>query len=334
LILGIHTHNDSGCAIANALEAVRAGARMVQGPINGYGERACNADLIAMIANLQLKLGMNIVSEAQLASLTGLSQYVAEVFNIAPDAHQPFVGSSVFAHKGGLHASGAAKLRGAYEHVQPELVGNFAHVVVSDLAGKASLAAKATELGVNLPEDDSQRDSILAHVKNREANGYSYEMADASLALLLLAKTGEARQAFYLESFRVSAEKRADGAVLTEATIKIHVGGERHIATAEGNGPVNALDQALRMAIGRFYPQIESLRLSDYRVRVLDESIGTGAITRVGIETTDGEHSWGTVGVSENIIEASWDALVDSITYGLYRWSGQKSSPAGELLPG
>ncbi|MDR2108208.1 MAG: citramalate synthase [Coriobacteriales bacterium] len=317
--LGIHTHNDSGCAVANALEAVRAGAQMVQGTVNGYGERAGNADLIALLANLELKLNYEVIGAQHLRSLTALSQYVAEVFNIAPDAHQPYVGASAFAHKGGLHASATARLRDAYEHVRPELIGNFTHIVVSELAGKASLQSKAAELGVALPGDESELNSLLSHVKAREEHGYSYEAADASLALLLLSETGSPWQVFRLEGFRVIAEKRADGAVLTEATIKIFVDGERHIATAEGNGPVNALDQALRMALGRFYPQINLLRLSDYKVRVLDESIGTSAVTRVGIETTDGEHSWGTVGVSENIIEASWDALVDSITYGLLK---------------
>ncbi|MDR2587754.1 MAG: citramalate synthase [Coriobacteriales bacterium] len=316
-VVGIHAHNDGGCAVANSLEAVRAGATQVQGTINGFGERVGNADLLAVLANLQLKMGYRIVSDKQLALLTSTAHFVAEIFNIIPDPHLPYVGSSAFAHKGGIHASAALRYRHAYEHIDPALVGNFSRVVMSELAGKASLLVKAGELGVALPSDDRRLQSLLDTIKQREARGYSYEVADASLSLLLRAEQGKALSCFTLESFRVIAEKREDGRVMSEATIKLMVGGERYVATGEGNGPVNALDAALRLAIGRFYPQVETLELTDYKVRVLDESVGTGAVTRVLIETSDGATSWGTIGVSDNVIEASWDALVDAITYGL-----------------
>lgn len=242
---------------------------------------------------------------------------MAETLNIAPDAHQPYVGSCAFAHKGGLHAAAAARAQRAYEHIDPALVGNHAHVLVSELAGRASLVMKAAELGIDLHGSDELVDDALATIKDKENTGYTYETADASLALLLRNKAGTNVAHFSLESFRVIADKREDGRVMTEATVKIHVGDERYVATGEGNGPVNALDTALRMAITRFYPQIDAIELSDYKVRVLDESLGTDAVTRVLIESGNGKSSWGTVGVSENVIEASWDALVDAIEYGL-----------------
>jgi len=319
VVLGIHAHDDSGCAVANTLEAVRAGATQVQGTVNGYGERVGNANLLTVLANLELKMGIEAVGSERLQLLTSTAQFVAETFNIAPDSHQPYVGQSAFAHKGGLHVSAIRRFPAAYEHADPTQVGNFAHIVVSELSGRASLQAKAAQLGITLPSDGTAAQALLDVVKEREAQGYSYEVADGSLALLLRARLGEPAACFKLEAFRVIAEKREDGRVMTEATIKIHVNGERFVATGEGNGPVNALDRALRMAIRRFYPQVDGLELRDYKVRVLDESIGTGAVTRVLIETGDGENAWGTVGVSENIIEASWDALVDSITYGLLR---------------
>ncbi|MDR1713921.1 MAG: citramalate synthase [Coriobacteriales bacterium] len=313
--VGIHAHDDCGCAVANTLAALYAGADLIQGTVNGYGERAGNANLLTVLANMQLKTPFQ-PPNIDLSQLTSLSLYVAEVFNIAPDAHQPYTGSSAFAHKGGMHSSAVEKWERAYEHIDPAEVGNSAHIVVSDLAGKTGLAAKARELGYEL-SDAQQLQSLIATVKGREAEGYSYEMADASLALLIESQTQGQRRCFELESFRVIADKRADGQVGTEATVKIHVGGERHVAIAEGNGPVNALDKALRMAIERFYPEVAALELTDYKVRVLDASTGTSAVIRVLIETSDGQRSWGTVGVSENIIEASWDALVEAITYGL-----------------
>ncbi|NLG11367.1 MAG: citramalate synthase [Coriobacteriaceae bacterium] len=319
--IGIHTHDDSGCAVANSLEAVRAGATQVQGTVNGYGERVGNANLLTVLADLELKMGYEVVGGERLKLLTSTSQFVAETLNITPDPHQPYVGQSAFAHKGGLHVSAHDRLLHAYEHVDPVAVGNFAHIVVSELAGKVSLRTKASEFGITLPEQPEAIDRLLDNLKQREAKGYSYEVADASLALLLRAQLGEPITCFKLESFRVIADKREDGKLMTEATIKIHVGDERFVATGEGNGPVNALDVALRLAIRRFYPQIDELHLTDYKVRVIDESTGTSAITRVLIETSDGFETWGTVGVSENIIEASWNALVDAISYGLLRWN-------------
>jgi 2-isopropylmalate synthase len=316
-VVGIHAHDDTGCAVANSLEAVRAGATHVQGTVNGFGERVGNANLLTILANLQIKMGYEIVNPEQIALLTATAHFVSETFNITPDAHLPYVGQSAFAHKGGIHASAALRYRHAYEHVEPAAVGNFSHIVMSELAGKASLLAKASELKIALSGDDNRVQGLLDTIKLRESQGYSYEAANASLALLFRTELGEAATCFELESFRVIAEKREDGRVMSEATIKLLVDGKRHVATGEGNGPVNALDAALRLAIQRFYPQVATLELTDYKVRVLDESVGTGAVTRVLIETSDGQSSWGTVGVSDNIIEASWDALVDAITYGL-----------------
>jgi 2-isopropylmalate synthase len=315
--VGIHAHDDGGCAVANSLEAVRAGASQVQGTVNGYGERVGNANLLTVAANLKFKMGFDVLSDEQAALFTATAHFVAETFNVALDAHLPYVGQSAFAHKGGIHASAVLRSQHSYEHIDPARVGNFSHIVVSELSGRASLLAKARELGVALPGDDGRVQDMLDTIKLRESKGYSYEVADASLALLLRAQAGEAVTCFTLESFRVIAEKREDGRVMSEATIKLLVGDERHVATGEGNGPVNALDAALRLAIQRFYPQVERLELTDYKVRVLDESVGTGAVTRVLIETSDGRQSWGTIGVSDNVIEASWDALVDAITYGL-----------------
>ena len=315
--LGIHAHNDTGCAVANSLVAVDAGCVHVQGTVNGYGERAGNADLITIIPSLVLKMGKECITTEQLKLLTEVSHFVAETANVSPNPHQPFVGSSAFAHKGGVHASAAARLPEAYEHVDPAAVGNLARVVVSELAGRASLTMKAKEMGIDLSGDPETVGAVLDGIKELEHQGYSFEAADGSLEIMLRKETGTYEPFFALESFRCIMEKREDGRVMTEATIKIHVAGHRYIATAEGNGPVNALDKALRIAIGRFFPHLEDFELTDYKVRVLDEKKGTGAITRVLIETSDGEKSWGTVGVSENIIEASWEALVDAVDYGL-----------------
>ena len=321
--LGIHTHNDAGCAVANSLVAVDSGCTHVQGTMNGYGERAGNADLSAIIPALVLKMDDDCISREQLSLLTEVSHFVAETVNLAPVAQQPYVGASAFAHKGGLHASATGRLAGAYEHVEPATVGNRARVVVSELAGRASLTMKAAELGIDLSGE--QAAAVLDDIKDLEYRGYSFEAADASLSVMLQKRLGTFEPAFRLESFRVIAEKREDGRVMTEATIKIHASGHRYIATAEGNGPVNALDKALRIAIGRFYPQLEAIKLDDFKVRVLEDKKGTDAVTRVLIETKDAETSWGTVGVSENIIEASWEALVDAIEYGLARTPRQES---------
>ncbi|MEG1906267.1 MAG: citramalate synthase [Gordonibacter sp.] len=322
--VGIHCHNDSGCAVANTLAAVHAGARQVQGTVNGIGERVGNADLLTIIADLELKMGCVCVGADRLRQLTGVSQFVAETCNMALPAHQPYTGAAAFAHKGGLHASAIARFPEAYEHTCPASVGNTTRMLVSELAGKASLVAKAASLGIDLGAYPDKVQVALDDVKAREAQGYSYEVADGSLAVLLQGHLGAFRPHFTLESFRVIVDDHEDtGArakdAMSEATIKIHVGNERFVATGEGTGPVGALDSALRMALARFYPEVADIELVDYKVRILDENVGTDAITRVVITTRDKQGSWGTIGVSENIIEASWNALVDSIEYGLIR---------------
>ncbi len=318
--LGIHCHNDSGCAVANTLAAVGAGATTVQGTIGGIGERTGNTDLLTVIADLELKMGCTCVGPEKLRELTAVAQFVAALCNLSVPASQPYVGSAAFAHKGGLHASAIARFPQAYEHAVPEAVGNRQHMLVSELAGKATLIAKAESLGIGLEGADVQ--AILDDIKAREAAGYSYEVADGSLALLLRRSLGAYTPSFTLESFRVIVDDyEGSGALaqdaMSEATLKIHVGDQRFVATGEGVGPVGALDTALRLALGQSYPQVAAMELIDYKVRLLDESQGTDAITRVTITTTDGHRTWGTVGVSENVIEASWNALVDSIEYGL-----------------
>ena len=322
--VGIHCHNDGGCAVANSLTAVRAGATQVQGTVNGYGERVGNADLLTVIADLELKMGYECVGKDNLRQLTSVASYVAEICNFSVWAHAPYVGSSAFAHKGGLHASAIVRFPEAYEHERPEAVGNTSRMLVSELAGKASLIAKAATLGFDLTQRPDEAQEILAQVKAREALGYSYEVADGSLALLIARSLGEYEPAFTLESFRVIVDDREDMGALakdaqSEATIKIHVGDHRYVATGEGTGPVGALDGALRMALAEFYPQVNDMELIDFKVRLLDESTGTDAITRVVITTRDKHGTWGTIGVSENIIEASWNALVESLEYGLVR---------------
>jgi len=323
--LGIHCHNDAGCAVANSLVAVQAGATQVQGCINGYGERAGNTDLSAAIPNLSLKLKIRTIPADRLERLTPVAHHIAELVNIAPDPQQPYVGNSVFAHKGGLHASAVARSADLYEHVEPNLVGNGTRVVVSEMAGRSTLAMKADELGLELDGEVIGR--VLDELKRLEHEGYHFEVADGSLELLLRRATGWVSDYFTVESFRVITDHgQRDGAapattavfdVMTEATVKVHVGPERIVAVAEGNGPVNALDGALRGAIGAKFPALDHIHLTDYRVRVLDTGRGTGAVTRVLVDTTDGQRTWTTIGVSENIIEASWQALYDSIVFGL-----------------
>jgi 2-isopropylmalate synthase len=310
--IGIHTHNDTGCGVANALVAVEAGATHVQGTVNGVGERCGNCDLIATIANLQLKMGLKVLDDDRLKRLTEASNYVSELMNLTPDSHRPYVGHSAFAHKGGLHMDGISKDPATYEHVRPERVGNVRRTPVGELSGKNSIRAKAEELGL----DAGDVAAVLSAIKQREYEGYHYEAADASLALLIGRTTGDAKPLFELETFRIISEKRADGETTTEATIKLLVKGQRVISTAEGNGPVNALDRALRQAIESHYPELKEIHLSNYKVRILDEHRATAATTRVLIDSTDGKRVWGAVGVSENIIEASWQALVDSLEYG------------------
>ena len=309
---------------ANTLAAVRAGATQVQGTVNGFGERVGNTDLLTVIADLELKMGAECVGHRSLVQLTGVAQYVAELCNVSMPAHHPYTGSSAFAHKGGLHASAIARFPAAYEHVSPAAVGNTSRTVVSELAGKASLLAKARSLGFDLEAAGVDVQAVLDDIKAREAAGFTYEVADGSLGLLLMRHLRLYAPAFTLESFRVIVDDREDtGALakdaLSEATVKIHVGEGRFVATGESAGPVGALDAALRMAIVASYPQVEAMELIDYKVRLLDESQGTDAITRVTITATDGVDTWGTVGVSENVIEASWNALVDSLEYGLFR---------------
>ena len=330
--LGIHCHNDAGCAVANSLVAVQAGATQVQGCINGYGERAGNTDLSAAIPNLSLKLNIRTIPSERLERLTPVAHHIAELVNIAPSPQQPYVGNSVFAHKGGLHASAVARSADLYEHVEPNTVGNGTRVVVSEMAGRSTLAMKAAELGLEI--DGEVLGRVLDELKHLEHEGYHFEVADGSLELLLRRAAGWVANFFVVESFRVitdhaghDVERDDDGVagepagLLTEATVKVHVGGERVVAVAEGNGPVNALDGALRGAIGSKFPALDTIHLTDYRVRVLDTGRGTGAVTRVLVDTTDGQRTWTTIGVSENIIEASWQALYDSIVFGLLHTS-------------
>ncbi len=319
VVVGVHAHNDSDCAVANSLVAVASGARQVQGTINGYGERCGNANLVSIIAALKLKMGFAVVSDEQLERLTETSHFVADVVNAAIWGHAPYVGRSAFAHKGGLHVAAVEHAPQTFEHVDPASVGNEQRIVVSELSGKGAVLRKAHDMGLELEGDDARVASITKRLKDREHRGYHYEAADASFELLLREELAPHDPLFRLESFRVIVEKREDGKAVVEATIKVHVGGERVISTAEGNGPVNALDSALRQAIATKYPHLSDIELVNYKVRILDEAKGTGAVTRVLLDASDGEDSWGSIGVSENIIEASWEALVDSIEYGMVR---------------
>ena len=323
--VGVHLHNDTGCGVANALAGVAGGATHVQGTINGYGERVGNCDLVPIIANLSLKMGVQTLPEGRLANLTSVAHHVAELVNFAADPQQPYVGTKAFAHKAGLHTSAISRRSDAYEHVLPELVGNGTRFVVSEMAGRSTVALKAAELGIEL--DAPTMGEIVETLKELEFVGYHFEAADASLELLMRAAAGWEQDFFRLESFSVNVGHRSGSGsrawndvaveVETEATVRLRLDGELVDATGEGNGPVNALDAALRQALVGRYPSLERLRLTDYKVRVLETSRGTGAVTRVLIDSTDGERSWSTIGVSENIIEASWQALVDSFVFGL-----------------
>jgi 2-isopropylmalate synthase len=325
--VGIHTQNDSGCAVGNSIAAVVAGATQLQGTVNGYGERTGNANLMTCIPNLELKMGVRCLPEGRLGRLTTVSRRVAELVNLPPHGADPYVGAQAFAHKGGLHTSALGRAGGAsYEHVDPTVVGNHTRVLVSDLGGRAGLSMKAREFGVDL--DDHQAGDLSEHLKALEAEGYQFEAADASLELLMRRAGGWRQPYFRLEGYRVTSYHRnalragapiEDGEALldTEATVKLWAGDERLVAVGEGNGPVNALDAALRSVLTTRYPALDRIRLTDYRVRVLEGSSQTDAVVRVIIESTDGTDDWSTVGVSTNIIEASWQALVDSIAYGL-----------------
>ncbi len=311
--VGIHTHDDSGCGVANSLAAVEAGARLVQGCVNGYGERCGNANLATILPALQLKLGFEVVTPERLATLTPTAHYLDELCNLASDPDRPYVGRNAFAHKAGMHAAGVAADAGTFEHLDPAAVGNERDIVASELAGKATVRSQAERAGIEL--DDAAATRAVRRLKDQEHRGYHYEAAPASFELLLRREAGAYKPLFRLESFRVVVEKHADGEVTTEATIKLEVDGERYFEAAEGNGPVNALDKALRAAIASRYPHLADIELTNYKVRILDQVHGTGAVTRVLLDSHDEEREWGTIGVSENIIEASWEALVDSLEY-------------------
>ncbi len=315
--IGVHFHNDSGCAVANALAAVRMGATHVQGCINGYGERTGNADLSVTIPNLSLKMGIESVPRDRIELISAVSRHVAEIVNINLDPQKPYVGMSAFAHKAGLHVSAITRRKDAYEHVSPELVGNGSRFIVSEMSGKSTLAIKAAELGLDLNSDELS--GVLEHLKDLEHKGYHFEAADGSLELLMRRASGWTQQFFALESFRVITDHREDVGVVTEATVKVLVGGSRMIATAEGNGPVNALDSALRKALSPYFEKLSRVHLTDFRVRVLDSALGSGAVVRVLLDSSDGSDTWSTMGVSENIIDASWQALEDSIVMGLIK---------------
>jgi 2-isopropylmalate synthase len=313
--VGIHTHDDSGCGVANSLVAVEGGARMVQGTMNGYGERCGNANLVTIMPALQLKMGYEVVSPDQLEHLTATAHMVDEIANVTPNPNQPYVGRNAFAHKGGMHVAGIARDARTFEHVNPADVGNRRELLVSELAGRNTVQQRAADSGLEL--DDAAAARLVEDLKQLEHDGYQFEAADGSFDLLIRKETGDYEPLFTLESFRVIVEKRADGRVETEATIKIWLEGERHVRTAEGNGPVHALDRALRDAIGTLHPHVRDIDLVNFKVRILNEKAGTAAITRVLLDSSDGVETWGTLGVSENIIEASWEALVDSLEAGM-----------------
>jgi 2-isopropylmalate synthase len=329
--LGIHCHDDSGCAVANSLTALESGATQVQGTVNGIGERTGNANLITIVADLQLKMGVQVLAAEQLARLTETAHFVDELLNRAPDPAQPYVGKHAFAHKAGLHAAGIQADASTFEHVDPAAVGNSRDVLVSELSGRATIAEKAAEAGIGGGDELAQR--VLGRVKELEHEGFQFEAADGSLELLMRKEAGEYEPLFRLESWRVLVEKRADGKVATEATIKVWLGGERFVRTAEGNGPVNALDAALRDAIGELHPHLRDIELVNFKVRILDESHGTGAVTRVLIDASDGHEVWGSIGVSENLIAASWDALVDSLEYGMQPGRRPQAGEGSSAVP-
>jgi len=324
--LGIHAHNDGGLGVANTLIAVSAGATQVHGTINGYGERCGNANLCAIIPALKLKMGIDCVADAQLAKLTEVSRYISEVVNLIPDAFQPYVGSSAFSHKAGLHVSGVSRWADSYQHIDPLLVGNQPRVVVSELSGKRNIIYKAKELGVDLPPSGEEAQKLLDKVKWLESRGFQYEHAEASFELLVHRARQDYYPPFELVDFMVLVEKRRrlptkeeTDEMLAEAVVKVKVGNDIMHTAAEGNGPVSALDEALRKALLRFYPDLAQVKLVDYKVRILEESIGTSSSVRVLIESSDGAEEWSTVGSSTNIIEASWLALADSLEYWLLK---------------
>jgi 2-isopropylmalate synthase len=328
--VGIHCHNDLECGVANTLAAVLNGATQVQGTMNGIGERTGNANLVSVIGNLQTKLGYPVLTDAQLMRLTPTAHVIDELLNVAPDPNQPFVGRNAFAHKGGLHVAGIRADATTFEHMVPESVGNERALLVSELAGRQTIVEKAQEAGIELDEAACAR--VIDQVKELEHQGFQFEAADASLTLLLRKEAGEYEQLFTLESWRTIVEQDAAGRVSCEATIKIDIDGERFVRTAEGNGPVNALDAALRSAIGEVHPHLNDVELVNYKVRILDEHHGTTATTRVLIDSSDGQHTWGTIGVAPNVIAASWQALVDSLEYAEQTEGSSGGSRSGREL--
>jgi 2-isopropylmalate synthase len=323
---GIHTHNDSGCAVANALAAVENGVTLVQGTFNGLGERCGNADLSVMIPDLQLKMGYKVLTEAQLRSLTQTARSIAEIANQVPNDRQPYVGNSAFAHKGGIHVSAVSRHAATYEHIDPTLVGNQRRVLVSELSGKSNLLLKAKELRLDGAKDGKLTHQILEALKKREAEGYHYEGAEASFELLIEKELNRYKPAFELKGFRVVVERKLNGKddVTTEATLKVIVNGQEEHTVGEGDGPVNALDNALRRALEKFYPALKDTTLVDYKVRVVNAAAGTAAKVRVLIESRDHQASWTTTGVSTNLIQASWLALVDALEYKLFKDSPKR----------
>ena len=318
--VGIHCHDDSGCAVANSLAAIDAGATHVQGAANGYGERTGNANLFTIVANLQLKKGREVVPPQALAEMTRIAHAISEVTNVAPHSKQPYVGFSAFAHKAGIHASAIKADPNLYQHIDPSVVGNDMRMLVSEMAGRSNIELKGRELGYDLSDDRDALTRITNRVKELEATGHSFEAADASFELLLHGElSGEPARFFTVESWRVIIEQTADGRHVSEATVKLYAKGERIIATGEGNGPVNALDEALRQALGQLYPELARLELTDYKVRILEGDHGSSSRTRVLVTTSDGDEDWSTVGVEENIVAASWTAIVDAVTFGLLR---------------
>ena len=325
--LGIHCHDDGGLAVANSLAAVRAGAIQVQGTINGYGERCGNANLCSVIADLELKMGRRCVPDGALAQLYEVSHYVAEVANVAPDEHLAYVGRSAFAHKGGIHVAAIRRNTESYQHIDPTAVGNKLRVVVSELSGRANLVSKAEELGLEADSAEHHVKAVLGEIKELEAQGFSFEAADASVALMLERQRDDYRAPFRLIDYTVVVEHRDGRGTFAEATVKVDVGGEQYHTAAEGDGPVNALDAALRKALLPRYPELTEFRLVDYKVRILDGENATAATTRVLIDTSDDNRRWSTVGASPNIIEASWRALADSFEFGLLDRSAKEVLP-------
>ena len=314
---GIHTHNDSGCSVANALSAVKAGATHVQGTFNGFGERCGNADLASVIPNLMLKMGYDVIKPDQLKELSSLALFIWELSNLTPSRNQPFVGLSAFAHKGGIHVSAVQRDSRTYEHIDPSLVGNRQRILISELSGQSNIFHRLSALGFKLDKSSPVARRILERIKHLENEGYYFEAADASLELLIRKELGEYQSFFDLVAYRVLVDKHSAGDLWTEATVRVKIGDDMYLMAGEGDGPVNALDNALRKALETKYPQLRKLHLTDFKVRIIDGAGGTAAKTRVLIESSDGEREWITMGVSENIIEASWDALVDSIEYKL-----------------